>query len=227
MVTLLAAGAVILQLGLVAVLVEATRRRDVAAVVNVVLALFVTLLPSLLASVPVDPPEFGDEVTLWLAVAGLIHSLGMLGLYESRWWWDHLAHTVSAALVAALVYAGVGVAASHSAGVALSATGVAAVTVLFTFAVGVFWELVELVARDVGERFDVEPVLVHYGLRDTALDLVFDVVGALLVVGLRLDLFVPVADRFPTVTRLLVLGSGGVVVVGSALMALVVGSGDR
>lgn len=112
-------------------------------------------------------------------------------MYESTWWWDHLTHTVSGVLVAALIYAGLVVTRPTT-----GSGSVAAATVLFTFAVGVSWELLELVAREVGERYDIEPVLVHYGWRDTAFDLGFDLVGALLVVLLDLRIFVPVVDQF-------------------------------
>jgi len=77
------------------------------------------------------------------------------------------------------------------AGLDASFGGLAVLTVVLTLAAGVFWELIELIARDVGRRYDVEPVLVHYGRRDTTLDLVFDVVGALLVVGFDVRVFVP------------------------------------
>ncbi|AQL44480.1 hypothetical protein BV210_05190 [Halorientalis sp. IM1011] len=207
--------ALALQLAILGTLGEAARRRNVAAIVNALFALAVTLLPALAAviapSITVDP-----TVPLWIALAGFLHSLGMLGLYETLWWWDHLTHTVSAALVAALLYAALLVAYPLSAGV------LAVATVGFTFAVGVFWELIELVAREVGDRFDVEPVLVHYGWRDTAFDLVFDVVGALLIVGFEVGVFVPIVDRFPQVAETLVIGGGGVVLVGSLVMTVVV-----
>jgi hypothetical protein len=207
--------ALALQLAVLGTLVEAVRRRNVAATVNALFALGVTVLPALVAavapSITVDP-----TVPLWIALAGFLHSLGMLGLYESVWWWDHLTHTVSAALVAALLYAALVV------GFALPPITLAVATILFTFAVGVFWELIELVAREVGDRFDVEPVLVHYGWRDTAFDLLFDVVGALLIVGFEVGVFVPIVDRFPQAAETLVVGGGGVVLVGSVVMTVVV-----
>ena len=207
--------ALVLQLAVLGTLGEAVRRRNVAAIVNALFALAVALLPATASvvapSVVVDP-----TVPLWIALAGFLHSLGMLGLYESVWWWDHLTHTVSAALVAALLYAALVVAFTPSTGV------LAVATLVFTFAVGVFWELIELVAREVGDRFDVEPVLVHYGWRDTAYDLVFDVVGALLIVGFEVGVFVPLIDRFPRAAATLVVGGGSVVVVGSVVMTVVV-----
>ncbi|MFD1568126.1 hypothetical protein ACFSAU_11535, partial [Halolamina litorea] len=123
--------------------------------------------------------------TFWVAVAGFLHSLGMLGRYESVWWWDHLTHTLSAALLAALLYASL----------LVVAPGVAVVgTVVVTLTLGVVWEIGELLAREVASRYDIEPVLVHYGRRDTALDLVFDAVGTVLVVALDLRLFVPIVE---------------------------------
>jgi hypothetical protein len=53
--------------------------------------------------------------------------------------------------------------------------------VLFTVGLGVFWEVLEFVARELADVVGVEPVLVQYGLADTVVDLVFDMVGAVLV----------------------------------------------
>jgi hypothetical protein len=106
--------------------------------------------------------------------------------------------------------------------VPLSLVGVAGLAVGFVLVVGVFWELVELLARDVGERYDVEPVLVHYGRRDTALDLVFDLVGALAVVGLDVRTFLPLAERHPDGAVTALLAAAAAAVAGSVLAALVV-----
>lgn len=220
-------GVVALTAGIVVTLVAGARRRDLAATVNALASIGFVLLPLSvelgLLSVPDRTVTVGSALPLWAAAAGFLHSLGMLGLYETRWWWDNLTHTVSAALVAALTYAGLLVVLQRSPALDPAPVAVAAVTVLFTFWIGVTWELLELVARDVGERFDADPVLVHYGWRDTALDLVFDLAGATLVVLVDLRVFVPLAEQLPGVTRSVLLGSAGVTVVGSLLMAVGVG----
>lgn len=220
-------GVIVLQGAIVVTLLVGIRRRNGSAVVNAAVAFLFTLVP-VLAGAVLDPSGSGGIVVgpalpLWIATAGLLHSVGMLGSYESTWWWDHLTHTVSAALVAALVYAGIVVTVRHTPGVAVGRGAVVAITLLFTVAVGVFWELIELVARDVGDRYGVEPVLVHYGWRDTAIDLGFDLLGALLVVLLDLRLFVAVLDQIPDITRLLLVGIGGTVVVGGLLIGLGIG----
>jgi hypothetical protein len=217
-----------LRIGVFGLLVVAVRRGNTAAAINAFAALVLALAPSIVEVVlePTPPRSspFGPVLPVWLGVAGFLHSLGMLGPYDSRWWWDHLTHTVSAALVGALVYAGVVVTLPDTVGTGRSA-GVIAAVVGFTFAIGVFWELVELVARELGELYDIEPVLVHYGWDDTAADLVFDVVGAVLVLAFDLRVFVPVVERFPGVAGAALVGSVWVVVVGSVAMALVVGLG--
>lgn len=226
MTDLLSLGVVVLSGGLVAILLVALRQRNAAAAANALVSLAAVGLPvAVEVSVRFSSNrtlDVGAELPLWIALAGCLHSFGMLGPYDTVSWWDSLTHAVSAALVAALMYAGLLAVAEHEAGGLLSPGPIAAVTLLFTFVVGVFWELVELVARDLGERFDVEPVLVHYGWRDTALDLVFDVAGALVVVLLDVRVFVPVAEQAPDATRTLVLGSFLAVVVGSVFLALAV-----
>jgi hypothetical protein len=206
----------VLQGGIAGALLVGLRRRNPSAAVNAAVALGLALLPTLafgrLAGI-------GSILSLWIAAAGFLHCLGMLGLYESITWWDHLTHTVSAALVAAVCYAALLVVGAGT-GLPDTPLSVPSATVLLTVAVGVFWELVELVARDVGERFDVQPVLVHYGWRDTVLDVGFDALGALAVVLFDLAVFVPILEGTPGLTRLALLWSTGLVVVGSVLALL-------
>ena len=185
--TLLTVGAVVFEAALLGAVAVAVRRENAPAAVNAGGAALLTLIPpALVRALGVDGAAVGvPGLTCVIAFAGVLHSLGMLGYYESITWWDHLTHTLSAALLAALLYAGL----------LVTAPAVAVVGTLFgTLAFGVVWEIGELVARDVAERYDVEPVLVHYGWRDTALDLVFDAVGAALVVGANVRLFVPTVE---------------------------------
>ncbi|MFC7232569.1 hypothetical protein ACFQMM_16435 [Saliphagus sp. GCM10025308] len=201
------------QVGILAILLEALHRRDAAAATNALVSFAVTLLPAAVEYVAEAgfgaSIAFGTDLPFWIAVAGFLHAVGMLGPYDSVWWWDHLTHLVSAALVAALVYAGFLVLTP-----ALGWWQIGLLTICVTFVVGVLWELLEIIARRAGIRYDVEPVLVHYGWRDTAFDLVFDVLGALLVVLFDLRLFVPVADRS--------LEPRGVTVIGTSVLVFAV-----
>jgi len=210
--------------------VVAVRRWNVAAVVNTLAASAVVVL-SLVLVAETESAWTGGLVTtalpLWVAVAGILHSIGMLGWYESVWWWDHLTHTVSAALLTALVYASLIVAVDAGAVGALAPSAVPFATLAFVLLVGVFWELIELLARAVGERYDIEPVLVHYGWRDTAFDLCFDLVGAVVIVALDVRLFVGIATRFPALTGTALNWAGGLVAVGSIIIVLVLGVSEH
>jgi hypothetical protein len=190
--------------GIVAALVEGIRRESGAVVVNAVAALGVAAVPSaVLLSLEAGPALVWD-ITLWAAAASFLHSLGMLGLYESVDWWDHLTHTLSAGVLAAAFYPMSLVAWSDTAELTLAVAGA---TVGLTLAAGIAWEILELVARELGKRYDIEPILVHYGRRDTALDLVFDVVGAVLVLALDVRLFLPVVEQYPEMAGALLTGS--------------------
>jgi len=210
--------------GIAATLVVAVQRGNGAATVNAVASLAAVLVAVAVTGGLVPAPAWlaatGPAVTLWVAAAGLLHCVGMLGPYDTVWWWDHLTHVVSGAFVAALAYAALLVVGRGGPGAALDWATVAALTVLLTLLAGVFWELIELVARSLGERFGVEPVLVHYGWRDTALDLGFDLLGAILVVLLDVRVFVAVADRSGGATQAMLLGGSGVLVLGSVTMAV-------
>lgn len=155
------------------------------AAVNAVSAIVVALLPVLversLGAVGLEV-AFVPSLSLALGVAGLLHVVGMLGWYDIVAWWDHLTHTVSAAILAAVVHASLHTVDAWSPGVDLSEVYIAAFTLLFVLAAGVLWELLELYAHEIGERVGAPPVLEHYGLRDTALDLIFNAVGAILVI---------------------------------------------
>jgi hypothetical protein len=213
----------LLVVGIVATMVEGVRRGSGAVIVNTVAALGVTLVPpAVLLPLDVATSTQVGELTLWIAAASFLHSLGMLGLYESVAWWDHLTHTLSAGVLAAVFYAASIVAIPPKLG-AERALAVAGVTVALTLAMGVAWELIELVARELGKRYDIEPVLVHYGRRDTALDLLFDTVGAVVVLTADVRVFLPIIERFPEAASVVLAGSavGCVVGIGVATSAVI------
>ncbi|RCU46099.1 hypothetical protein DU504_01560 [Haloplanus salinus] len=191
-------------------LVVAVRRRDVAAAINSVVAVAVVAVPFVLPAVA--GPGAPTTLALWLAVAALLHAVGMLGPYDSVRWWDTVTHFVSASFVAALWYAGALVG---------DVPWPAVTAVLLTFVAGLWWELLELVARELGEALEIEPVLVHYGRRDTLVDLAVDVVGAVAVVVLDVRAFVPVVDRLLGPSLRFLDWTAAVVVAGFAVLTLV------
>lgn len=170
---------------LAVILLLAVRQQNGAAVTNTAGFLLVTFVPAAVETAL--GVSIASVLTYWVGGASVLHCVGMLGWYESVGGWDHLTHTVSAALAGALLYAGFLVAGR-------TAAGAAAATLLLILTLGVLWELLELAMRELGERYGIEPVLIHYGWRDTALDMVFDVVGVALVLVADLRVFVPLFE---------------------------------
>ncbi|NHN49141.1 hypothetical protein G9464_16295 [Halostella sp. JP-L12] len=147
------------------------RRRNPGAVVNAALSFAATYLPGLAERW--YGVEFRPWQRLYVESAMVTHAAGMLGLYDDVWWWDHLTHAHSATLLGGTVFA-----AARRNGRDPRPRVLAAVVTL-----GLAWELLEYGIHAVAERVGLEPILVHYGATDTLLDLVFDLVGALLVLA--------------------------------------------
>jgi hypothetical protein len=147
------------------------RRRNWGAVVNAVLALVATSLPDALER------QYGVEFRPWqrlyASVSMLTHAVGMLGPYDEEGWWDHVTHTLSATLFGGFVYAAAHRRDRYPRLRVLAAIGCG----------GVVWELLEYAIHAISDRLGVESVLVPYSARDTALDLVFNFLGALLVLA--------------------------------------------
>jgi hypothetical protein len=177
-----------MQLTLVGLVFVGLERGTLGIVVNASIALGVTYLPAILERdyhIPMDP-----ALTLWITAAVFLHALGTSGLpgattnfYRSVPWWDHLTHTLSSSIVAAVGYATARALELHSDGVSLPPRFMFVFVLLFVVAFGVFWEVIEFVLTVLADRVGSQTVLVQYGLEDTMLDLLFDTLGGV-VVGL-------------------------------------------
>ncbi|WP_135824266.1 hypothetical protein [Halorussus ruber] len=161
----------VVRYGIVAVFGEGFRKRNPGAIVNAVFAFAATYVPDVLERH--CDVEFRPWQRLYAAVAMLAHAVGMLGPYDDTWWWDHVTHTLSSSLLAGVVHA-----AADRRGKNPRPRVLAVITVA-----GVVWELLEYVIHAVSERIGIDPLLVSYSRRDTLLDLVFNLVGAALVLA--------------------------------------------
>ncbi|WP_233203848.1 hypothetical protein [Halegenticoccus soli] len=170
---------VLLQAAIGGILVAGVLARNLSVVINAALGLGVTFLPALLAR---DwNLRLRAGLTLWITTAVFLHALGMIGLYVAVPWWDHLTHTLSATVVAAVGYATARAFDEHSDAVSFPPRFMFVYVLLFTLAFGVLWEVLEFGVRHVTDALGMEAVLIQYGPRDTIVDLLFDLVGAVLV----------------------------------------------
>jgi hypothetical protein len=172
----------LLQAAIAAVLVVGLATANLAVVVNAAVSLAATFLPAVVArDLRLSPPAW---LTLLVALALFLHTIGMLGLYGDVWWYDHLTHTLSATLVAGVAYVGVRAVADHDDRAVLPPEFTVVLVLVVTLALGVVWEVLEFVARGAAALVGAEPVLVQYGLGDTLGDLLFDAVGAAVAAAL-------------------------------------------
>jgi hypothetical protein len=156
---------------LLAVFVEGIRRRNPGAVVNAGIAFVASFLPAVIERR--YDVAFRPWQRVYAVAALLTHAVGMLGPYDDVGWWDHLTHVHSATLLGGIAHA-----AARRRGREPRSDVLLTVTV-----VGVLWELLEYAIHGIAHRFNFEPVLIAYGKRDTVLDLVFNFVGAVLVLA--------------------------------------------
>ena len=158
----------VIRCGILTVFVEGVRRRDPGAIVNAVLTFAVTHIPDAIEEI------YGFEFRPWQRVyaasAMLAHAFGMLGPYDDVWWWDHVTHTLSATLLGGIVHVTARRRSRDPLPRILAATA----------GLGILWEFLEYVIHTISRRLGIEPVLVHYNKRETVLDLLFNILGALL-----------------------------------------------
>ncbi|MFC6765894.1 hypothetical protein [Natrinema soli] len=135
------------------------------------LALGITLLPAWLRW------EYGYSMdaglVLWIATAVILHTIGSLWLYEAYQWYDEIAHTVSASVIAGLGYVAFRAFELHSDEMNVPSTFRSVFIVVFVLAIGVIWEVLEFALGGT--------VVTVYGIDDIVTDFVFNAVGAVIV----------------------------------------------
>ena len=171
---------------------------QIGIVVNAAIGILVTnLVPALERDydIPMDP-----ALVLWITAADFLHALGTIplppriagvvgtvpaeatsiSLYQVQGWWDHLTHAVSSSLVAGAGYATVRALDEHDPDIDIPPKLLFVFILMFVVAFGVFWEVIEFVLEVFADVAGLS-ILTQYGLDDTMYDLLFDVLGGLLV----------------------------------------------
>ncbi|WP_135534331.1 hypothetical protein [Halostella pelagica] len=176
----------VMEIGLVVLFFLGMERGSVGVMVNCAVGLVVIQLPPLLErdyDVPMDP-----ALTLWITSAAFLHALGTVGIpgtgatfYRSLGWWDHMTHALSSSLVAGVGYATVRAVEEHSDDIYLPDRFIFVFILMFVMAFGVFWEVVEFVIAEVADITGGPRVLTQYSLEDTMKDLLFNLIGGVIV----------------------------------------------
>ncbi|MFC6724673.1 hypothetical protein ACFQE1_09840 [Halobium palmae] len=154
-------------------------------VFNGLVPLAITLVPGYLREDRDVSVETG--LTFLITAAVLVHAVGSLGPYKQYGWYDQVAHGLSGVVVALTGYAFVRAADLHSEDIHLPRRFVQVYVVLAILAFGVVWEVLEYGSSVVAEQLGMGDVLIQFGWEDIVLDLLFDLVGGVVValVGAR------------------------------------------
>lgn len=173
----------LLMIGFVFIGIE---RGETTLIINALIALGIAQLPRVLRrdyGVPLNP-----GLTLWITAAVFFHAFGVVGLpgsertfYSTVWWWDSFTHALSSSVVAAVGYTAVRAIDVHSANVHFPRRFTFVFILVFVMAFGVLWEVLEFALTEAAAAAGQRTILTQYGLDDTMFDLVFNLVGAVIV----------------------------------------------
>ncbi|WP_232701883.1 hypothetical protein [Halobacterium wangiae] len=169
----------IMQTGLLLLLLYTLVTVRLGLALGVAFGLGVTLLPALVRH------EYGYSMdpllALWVTLSISIHTFGSLGPYDWFSWYDSVAHTVSAVVIASIGYVILRTFEEHSPEIDVPGEFRAVFIVVFVLAAGVFWELLEFASGALARSLGAEAPLAVKGVDDIVTDLVFNTLGALIV----------------------------------------------
>ncbi|WP_353633929.1 hypothetical protein ABSL23_12300 [Halobacterium sp. NMX12-1] len=174
-----------MQAVLVALLAFTLVRLRVTLALGVAVTLAVTLLPALLRReyhYSMDP-----LLAFWLTLSVFVHTVGSMGPYEWFGWYDSVAHTASAVVIAGVGYVTLRTFELHSEEIDVPGEFRAVFVVVFVLAAGVFWELLEFGSGALARAVGADAPLAVDGVGDIVNDLVFNTVGAVVVAALGTD----------------------------------------
>ncbi len=157
-------------------------------------ALAVTLLPAAVRR------EYGYTMdaglVLWITIAVTLHIIGSLGAYQRYQWYDEIAHTVSATVIAGFGYAALRAFEDHTEAIDVPGTFEKLFIVVFVLATGVLWEIIEFASGGMADLLGMRGPLVVYGIDDIVTDMIFNGVGGLVVAFLATSPFTSLAGFF-------------------------------
>ena len=148
-------------------------------VVNSAIGLLVSFLPAMLEQD--HDISLSPGIVIWITSALFLHALGSAGFYNFISWWDHLTHSLSASLVAAIGYTVVRSVDIHSEEVKLPDRFMFIFILMTVLAFGVVWELFEYGLEIIADITKLKMPLAQHGLEDTMKDMTFNTIGALIV----------------------------------------------
>lgn len=153
--------------------------RQIEIITNASIALLITAIPPILERdyhIAIEP-----GLVLWITSAVFLHTIGTAWFYDTIAHWDHLTHTLSASVVAAGGYAVLRGIHLHVETIYLPRWALFSFTIVFVIAMGVIWEILEFFIDQSALMLGIQPILAQHGITDTMLDMIFNIIGAVIV----------------------------------------------
>ncbi|AFV24847.1 hypothetical protein Mpsy_2644 [Methanolobus psychrophilus R15] len=168
----------IMQAGLFILLIVAIFIGDLPTALNAIAGLAITFAPNFITrkyNIPLDP-----GLTLWITLAIFMDALGTFAFYENVARWDNITHALSASVITAAGYALIRAIDIYSDKIYIPPKVLFLFILLFVLATGVLWEIMEFLTDELADELGYNAVLVQHGINDTMIDLLFNLLGAIL-----------------------------------------------
>ncbi|WP_407355173.1 hypothetical protein [Methanolobus sp. WCC5] len=188
----------VMQTGLFILLLMAVFLKDIPTAVNAVAGLAVTFVPAFIKlkyNIALDP-----GLTLWVTLAIFLDALGTFAFYDNVARWDNITHALSASVVAAAGYVLIRAIDIYTDEIYIPPKVLFLFIMLFVLATGVVWEILEFLTDEMAAELGYKAILAQHGIHDTMIDLVFNLLGAILVAtwgtAYLSDISYRLADKF-------------------------------
>ncbi|TGC09009.1 hypothetical protein CUN85_08250 [Methanolobus halotolerans] len=168
----------IMQAGLFILLLVAIFLRDIPTTVNAIAGLIITFVPAFIKNkynIAIDP-----GLALWITLAVFLDALGTFAFYDNIARWDNITHALSASVVAAAGYVLIRAIDIYTDEIYIPPKVLFLFILLFVLATGVVWEILEFLTDELTAAFGYKAVLAQHGINDTMVDLLFNLLGAII-----------------------------------------------
>ncbi len=188
----------IMQAGLVILILAGILLRNLSTTVNASTGLALTFIPNIITRKYRIVPDTG--LVLWLTLAIFLHTAGSFVFYDNIARWDHVTHALSASVVAAGGYTIIRAIDIYMDEIYIPPKVLFLFILMFVLATGVIWEIIEFMSDEITAYLGYEAILAQHGINDTMVDLLFDLVGAVLAAtwgtAYLSDISYRLADKF-------------------------------
>ncbi len=188
----------IMQVILFMLLIAGIILKDLSTTINATAGLTLTFVPYFITRKYDIPHDTG--LTLWITFAVFLHLIGTFAFYDNILRWDNITHALSACVVAAAGYTLIRAIDIYVDEIYIPPKVLFLFILLFILATGVLWEILEFTSDELTSRLGYEAILAQHGIHDTMIDLVFDMLGAILAAtwgtAYLSDISYRLADKF-------------------------------